>query len=48
MVLVPALNWGWGAVLVLALAVYALAFRPLARSGPRTRRRDVLTLETSA
>jgi len=32
MVLTPAVNWGWAAVLLLAIAVYLLAFRQLARS----------------
>jgi hypothetical protein len=36
MVLMPAVNWGWAAVLLLAVAVYVLAFRPLARIGSRT------------
>jgi hypothetical protein len=36
MVLSPALNWGWAAVLLVAVAVYALAFRPLARSDSQT------------
>jgi hypothetical protein len=35
MVLTPAVNWGWAAVLLLAIAVYLLAFRQLARSNPR-------------
>jgi hypothetical protein len=39
MVLNPALNWGWAAVLLAAVAVYTLAFRPLALSGPRAARR---------
>ncbi len=46
MVLVPSVNWGWAGVLLLAASVYALAFRPLARSGPRTsagRRRSWLS-----
>ena len=39
MVLTPALNWGCAAVLLAAVAVYALAFRPLAFSGDETPRR---------
>jgi hypothetical protein len=35
MVLTPAVNWGWAAVLLVALGVYALAFHPLARSRSR-------------
>jgi hypothetical protein len=35
MVLTPAVNWGWAAVLLIAIAVYLLAFRSLARSHPR-------------
>jgi hypothetical protein len=39
MVLAPAVNWGWAAVLLVAFAVYALALHKLARSGTRTAQR---------
>jgi hypothetical protein len=47
MVLNLGLNWGWAAVLLVAVGVYAFAFRRLAQLGSRTaerRRPDARTL----
>jgi hypothetical protein len=51
MVLAPAANWGWAAVLLVAVAVHSLAFRNLARSGSRAapgRRRTSVPLRAHA
>jgi hypothetical protein len=39
MVLAPSVNWGWAVVLLVAVAVYSLAFRRLARSGSQAAHR---------